>query len=203
MVYSLKDWRYDITPLHDRFLRETCGKIKGKTLDIGCGPGYSLKYFDAGSVGVDMNPVHNPTVVAYVTELPFKDGTFDNVYCSHVIEHNNTREGVMMLKEFERVLKKGGRLYLMTPNIHADWKTFYDEFTHEKEYTKYSLANIVKCNTSIKVESCRSGTCFLALNTGFGGLSRIIPQLTGLLLILNNIIVRVHRRGLMLIGVKE
>ena len=46
--------------------------------------------------------------------LPFKDGTFDEVYAAFVIEHMKSPHKA--LKEMVRVLKKGGRLVIKTDN---------------------------------------------------------------------------------------
>ena len=46
--------------------------------------------------------------------LPFRDNSFDFVISNHVIEHVQDQE--VHIKEIKRVLKKGGVLYLATPN---------------------------------------------------------------------------------------
>jgi 2-polyprenyl-3-methyl-5-hydroxy-6-metoxy-1,4-benzoquinol methylase len=48
-------------------------------------------------------------------EWPYEDGSFDTVVCVEVIEHVESPWHV--LREARRVLKKGGRLILTTPNI--------------------------------------------------------------------------------------
>jgi len=53
----------------------------GFTLDIGCGP---KKY---GNIGIDIKKTTAVDVVASAEYLPFKDGTFDTVFCCHVLEH--------------------------------------------------------------------------------------------------------------------
>jgi methionine biosynthesis protein MetW len=55
------------------------------------------------------------TVLGSVEEkLPFKTATFDTVFWGDNIEHVFTPEGI--LSEIHRVLKKGGRVILSTPN---------------------------------------------------------------------------------------
>ena len=46
--------------------------------------------------------------------LPFQDNSFDFVISNHVIEHVQDQE--LHIKEIKRVLRKGGGLYLATPN---------------------------------------------------------------------------------------
>src|SRR5688572_7586699 len=46
-------------------------------------------------------------------KLPFPDGTFDMIYCSHVLEH--VPDDHLALRELFRVLKKGGLAVIMVP----------------------------------------------------------------------------------------
>lgn len=80
-------------------------------------------------VFVDYRPliVHQPglsSVAADITRLPFADNSLDSLSCLHVIEHiglgrygdpldlDGAHKGI---RELQRVLKPGGRLYLSTP----------------------------------------------------------------------------------------
>jgi SAM-dependent methyltransferase len=48
-----------------------------------------------------------------VTDIPFADGSFDVVYCSHVLEHvPDDRKAV---REFRRVLRRGGWALIAVP----------------------------------------------------------------------------------------
>lgn len=49
--------------------------------------------------------------------LPFEDETFDVVVSNHVVEHVLNQR--LHIREVSRVLKKGGFLYLATPNKYA------------------------------------------------------------------------------------
>lgn len=50
-------------------------------------------------------------------ELPFKDGTVDYVYTSHLIEHFPKYDAIRMLKECLRVLKFGGYIRVVLPDL--------------------------------------------------------------------------------------
>lgn len=53
--------------------------------------------------------------------LPLEDNVFDYIICSEVLEHISQPEKV--LKEMQRVLKKGGSIYICVPflyPIHSD-----------------------------------------------------------------------------------
>lgn len=50
----------------------------------------------------------------------FADGTFEEVYASHVLEHFDYRDGLLAaLKEWFRVLAPGGSLRLSVPDLDA------------------------------------------------------------------------------------
>jgi len=66
-------------------------------------------------------------VKADICELPFKDNFADLIECHQVIEHLPMRKVIDALKELYRVLKKGGKLIITTPNFNAlalDWLQF-------------------------------------------------------------------------------
>jgi dolichol-phosphate mannosyltransferase len=89
-------------------------------LDVGCG---SSRIIGSGRmVALDIvlaklryaGRYGNPVVHGSIFELPFKDGAFDCVICSEVVEHVAADERVF--SELERVLEPGGRLILGTPD---------------------------------------------------------------------------------------
>jgi SAM-dependent methyltransferase len=55
-------------------------------------------------------------MVSDVTTLPFAGESFDIIHCRWVLEH--LAEPVKVFREFARVLKPGGRLLALTPNVH-------------------------------------------------------------------------------------
>ena len=93
-----------------------------KVCDLGCGAVKTVPH----AIGVDRvekgkampwmdGALSVADVVADVSEpLPFEDNTFDTVIARHIIEH--CVPTVKMLKEWNRILKVGGRLIIATPN---------------------------------------------------------------------------------------
>jgi predicted SAM-dependent methyltransferase len=49
------------------------------------------------------------------TPFPFDCGTFDYIYCEHMIEHISWQKGQTMLRECHRVLKPRGVMRIATP----------------------------------------------------------------------------------------
>jgi len=75
-------------------------------------------------------------------KLPFRDSSFDAVWCSHILEHMSTYEQVFFFKEISRVLKKRGRLFLFAPTPYH-WY-FWDDETHVRPCTHGQLLNLAK-----------------------------------------------------------
>lgn len=95
-----------------------------KILDAGCGPGAMLpmlaEYGDV--VGVDMSDEalkyarkRGKVVKGDITDLKFKNETFDLVVCMDVLYHTWVRDEGRALGEFNRVLKNGGLLLVREP----------------------------------------------------------------------------------------
>lgn len=48
----------------------------------------------------------------------FEDNTFDELYGSHIVEHFDFKDEILAaLKEWQRVLKPGGRVYVSVPDL--------------------------------------------------------------------------------------
>lgn len=58
--------------------------------------------------------------------LPFREGSFIAVYTSHLLEHLYLEEAKSLLKECHRVLKSGGVLRVVVPDLRA----FVEEYLH-------------------------------------------------------------------------
>jgi len=97
-----------------------------RILHAGCGwdkKDVSRPYIDRCKVvGVDLDPrvasmFHSEFHLGSLTSMPFESGTFDLIFCEYVVEHLEDPKGAF--REMRRVLKPGGRLLLLTPNLYS------------------------------------------------------------------------------------
>lgn len=52
--------------------------------------------------------------------IPLADNSVDFIYCSHLLEHLTRQQGIALLREIYRVLKKGGTVRIVVPDLaHA------------------------------------------------------------------------------------
>jgi dolichol-phosphate mannosyltransferase len=93
-----------------------------RVLDVGCGSSRLLETLPPKSVGLDRlmgklrraRGFSRPLVRADATGLPFRDGAFDAVVASQLVER--LPPGGHALTEMVRVLRPGGRLVLASPD---------------------------------------------------------------------------------------
>ncbi len=52
-------------------------------------------------------------------KFPWQDNTVDVVYSSHTLEHFSKEEGLAFLKECHRVLRKGGTIRIVVPDLKS------------------------------------------------------------------------------------
>ena len=71
-----------------------------------------------------------------------KDNTFDIVYHKSVLEH--VYKPANLMKETYRILRPGGKLIILTPDWHTQWKNFFEDFTHSRPYDVMALSDLLK-----------------------------------------------------------
>jgi len=121
-----------------------------KTLDIGCGYGYYLKYFNKESSGIDLSiknisKTKSKGFKAKIGDINkkvgFNDCSFDAILLSHVLEH--VTSPLNSLLEVNRLLKKNGLLLIGLP-IEGGLINYFDRYfkDHPGHIYSFSLENI-------------------------------------------------------------
>jgi SAM-dependent methyltransferase len=120
--YSLR--RYFVDDFHFRHVPGL--KPGSRVLDLGGNKILKRGAFDIERYGLrvvyaNLSPVKRPDVQANAARLPFKDGSFQAVVCSELLEH--VPQPPAVLDEIHRVLSGGGTLLLGAPflfPVHGD-----------------------------------------------------------------------------------
>ena len=137
-----------------------------KFLDCGCGFGNSTIQAENdgfASFGFDISTYKikfaeslkkrekTQFLAASAERIPFKNNSFDVVYCNHVLEH--LCDDHLALDEISRIIKDKGFLVLTVPNINnlatslnlrMKRKFPYTDKTHFREYEEATLKSILR-----------------------------------------------------------
>ena len=106
-------------------------------LNIGCG-----KEKKDGYIGIDIQDFGQEILRDIDnTYLPFQDNSVDEIFCKHTFEHLSNSKFV--LEEFARVLRTGGRAFIIVP--HKDNDGAY-VFNHKKYFSKESFGKVNQFN---------------------------------------------------------
>jgi predicted SAM-dependent methyltransferase len=89
---------------------------KQKILDLGCGE-VATVLKEGLPVRVDMREEVSPDYRADIRALPFKSESWDMVFSSHTLEHFARAKVPSVIDEWLRVLKPGGELRLILPDL--------------------------------------------------------------------------------------
>jgi len=117
-----------VKPEFDWLFERMAKKVRdGKALDIGCQSAYMFTKFHSpreSLYGIDVTP--GPLKLAAqnlkganfcradATKIPYRDSSFDYLFCTEVLEHIPNSEAV--LQDCFRVLKPGGSAFFTCPN---------------------------------------------------------------------------------------
>jgi SAM-dependent methyltransferase len=121
--YQGRDWRF-FEPMLARM------HPVPPVLDVGAGLGFFLeccRRHNVDSVGIELSKEgiracaeqRLPVVRADLTlPFPFRDASFGSAMAHHVLEHVPIERERSILREVRRVLRPGGFLFVVSPNVH-------------------------------------------------------------------------------------
>lgn len=98
-----------------------------KIADLGSGPVSPYMLGEGKVVSFDIREEIHPDVVCDLRHIPVPDQTFDIVFSSHTLEHFGFSKLDKVLKEWSRILKVGGELRLVVPNLRHIGKRLVDD----------------------------------------------------------------------------
>ena len=87
-----------------------------------------------GYLHFDVRNNVNADVVGDAKKLPFKNEEFSEVYSRFFLEHLPRKDALVATSEMFRVLKSGGTLEIIVPNIGYFCKLFVEETGQKKEW---------------------------------------------------------------------
>jgi SAM-dependent methyltransferase len=129
-------------------------EVTDTVLDLGAGHCEFLNHIDCRvRIAVDLNPEVRQYAVAGTrvlltasTDLGAVDeSSVDVVFASNFFEHLSTKESLLQtLREVRRVLRSGGRLLVLQPNIRFVGGKYWDFFDHHLPLTDRSVVEALE-----------------------------------------------------------
>ncbi|HAO94103.1 MAG: hypothetical protein A2X93_09550 [Deltaproteobacteria bacterium GWC2_56_8] len=180
----------NIPTIHDMYDDQLIPYISKDSvlLDAGCGKkGIMNKYRGRFkySVGIDlslsaikMNDSLDSYAQASLSDLPFRDGTFDIIISQWAVEH--IEDPAVCFREFYRVLKKGGGVIVVTNSIYNPLMFFSSVFPEKirdaikkrllpPEIEEDTFPTYYNCNTLAKSEEVFEGIGFTKVFDSYVG----------------------------------
>jgi dolichol-phosphate mannosyltransferase len=142
-------WKVVVEDYLQRWIRP-----EDRVLDVGCGMGEFLNHVRcAKRTGVDLNPGMKASLApgiefraGDVRDLSFlPDASQDLVFTSNLLEHLPSKGDVeKLLRETARVLRSGGHLVALGPNLRFLPGTYWDFWDHLVPITDRSLVEALE-----------------------------------------------------------
>ena len=109
-------------------------------LNLGCGADIKEDYLN-----LDFYPQLGVDIVHDINDIPWpiEDNSFEEVFCSHTLEHVNSLEDAM--KEIWRVSKSGAIIKIRVP--HFSCGVYYRDLSHKRPFSYFTMDYF--CDASI------------------------------------------------------
>ncbi|MEK7555434.1 MAG: methyltransferase domain-containing protein [Patescibacteria group bacterium] len=135
------------------FLRIKFRNSKNFYINVGCGEkGIS------GFINIDANPLR-PKILLYDVrlKLPFSDDSATIIYVSNILEHFYLDELANILKEFRRIMRPGGILRIVVPDLEKSISSyiqkdsqFFSDFPRNFKSIGGRFVNLIFCDSQHK-----------------------------------------------------
>jgi SAM-dependent methyltransferase len=151
---GMEERRSEVWSVLTRHFFQSWIRESGVVVDLGAGYCEFINNIRAGrKYALDLNPAMRshcaPDVQGLVhdvaTTWPLPSDSVDVVFSSNFLEHLHTKDHLQFcLQESFRVLRSGGRLLLLGPNIRFCPDTYWDFFDHYLPLSDRSLTEALK-----------------------------------------------------------
>jgi ubiquinone/menaquinone biosynthesis C-methylase UbiE len=158
ILYKIEEshwWYRGRRKIISEFVSDICSQVRGRRpriLDVGCGTGANLhllkKFGDIEGVDISQDALNfckergfQHLRLGAAEELPYEDESFDLVTAFDVVEHLD--DDIAGLREFARVLRKGGRVLLFVPTFMFLWGLQDEVSNHRRRYRLPELRRVV------------------------------------------------------------
>lgn len=149
--------------LCEQFLQRYIG-LSDTVVDLGAGYGEFINHIRCGKkYAVDLNEDTGQAVTADVTFLQssglelegLESGSVDVVFASNFFEHLRSKDELLAtLRESGRVLRGGGKLLVLQPNVRYAYREYWDLFDHYLPLSHTSLSEALEM-TGFDIIECR------------------------------------------------
>ena len=190
-LYEIEEhhgWAQGLRDAMDALLQPVMNGKRLRALDIGCGTGYLLEYLqryplDGAVVGIDISSHAlqfcqqrgaNDLAIASATQVPFPTASFDLIICIDTIQHlTPAGADLVAIKEFARLLRPGGLLYLRTNSALGHRPL---EGADPNQYRRYRLTELKKMIDQADMHALRA--TYLNAIPGFWAMLREYTQIS-------------------------
>jgi len=122
---------------HLYFFKYTGKRYKG--IHLGSG---SIKI--DGFLNFDANIFFNSDITANIEKIKLAEDSVDCIYNSHILEHIRRNETLKILKEWNRVLKPGGTIYICVPDLKALFEIYLNNLSdYDKDEEKKNKVDLI------------------------------------------------------------
>tara|TARA_Y100000031_G_C8180123_1_gene366037 strand:+ start:779 stop:1201 length:423 start_codon:yes stop_codon:yes gene_type:complete len=108
-------------------------------IDIGCG-----HHKKEGFTGLDIDKNSQADIIGSALDLPFKNESVDQIYCSHLLEHFTPEQAKTFFSEIYRVLKKGNSAVLKVDHDWSKKRLLKKDSDHKHRYSVKELEKMLE-----------------------------------------------------------